>query len=434
VLALLGRGYGPAHYKVAIKLLRSNPNSSFAAEYHLVRAYEYSGPTAEPYASLARAALFDVLRDTNRPDEAEEQMVKAVGKIGDQDPQLRMKLAEWYYRTGKRDQAEEQVKRVVDTLGKRVDENVNDFESRAQLIDSLKFAGGLKCARGDFKKGKEDFARSRAYCQRGMAMTTDPVLQQRYLTFFCYMFLAQFDGTLNDPNTTWPERFALLETALGLRPNDINLIQRLGLFVQQSGPESDKARAALQKMIDEGRHLSLAHMILGTAAWEKHDVATAQYHWEKAFEQTDWSPLVANNLAWLLAFHNKPPDLERALMLVGAALQKQDMPQFHGTRGHILAELGRNREALPELEAAKSAYVNNPKEAQQLFKRLAQVTKALGMEGESKRYDKLADDLLKAATPAGGPAGPAAVPEPKTPAGAPAPAADAKAPAAAPKP
>ncbi len=414
-------GYGPAHFMVARRLLGSNPNPKqiLEAENHLIQADQYSQVKNDRqeafYGALARAALFDVLRDTNRPDEAEMYLVKAVEYLGDEEPQFRLKLSDWYWRTGKRDQAEDQVNRAIVTLIKRSDENLNDRESRLNLIECLKFSGGLKCARGDFKKGKEDFARAMAACQRGMAMTTDPALRQTYLSVMCYLFLAQFDGTLHDPNTTYADRFGLLETAMGLRPNDVNLIERLKVFVTKSGPERDKARDQLQKMIDEGKHLCLAHMILGTAAWDEGDFATAKFHWEKAFEQTDWSPLVANNLAWLLAFMSKPPDLERALMLVNAALSKQDYPQFHGTKGHILAAMGRNQEALPELLAAKPAYVHNPKEGYQLFKRLAEVSGKLGMESEAKRYEKMAADAAKAikdAKAAGGP--PAAAGAPNT--------------------
>jgi tetratricopeptide (TPR) repeat protein len=417
------KGYGPAHYQVAMRLLASKPNSRqiMEAENHLVQAYQYAQTRNDKqeawYAAWARAALFEVLKDQNRPDEAEQQLAIAVREIGDQVPKFRLTLAAWYMNTGKRDAAEEQAKRAVDFLTRRVDENVNDAEARGWLIESLKFSAQVKCFRGDFKKGKEDFGRARELCQRGMAMTTDPAIQQRYLTYLCYLFIAQFDNTMSDPNTSAEERFALLETALGLRPNDMQLIGRLQIFMTKSGPESEKARVALQKMIDEGKNLALAHMILGTVAWEKSDVTTAKYHWEKAFEQSDWSPRVANNLGWLLAFNSKPPDLERGMMLVDAALQKQNAPEFHGTRGHILSKMGRNREALAELELAKPAFVNHPRELYQLYKKLAEVTKSLDMAGESQRYDKLADDLLKAAQAAraSGPPGPVPIPEPSTP-------------------
>jgi tetratricopeptide (TPR) repeat protein len=425
-------GYGPAHFEVARRLLASNPTPKqiLEAENHLRQAYMYGQGGSENreeafYAAHARAVLFEVLRDTNRPEEAEIQLVEAVNKIGNQEPDLRIQLAIWYMRTDRRDQAEDQAKKAVDSFSKRVDENPNDLDAQANLIKSLKFSGGLKCARGDYKKGKEDFTRAREYCFRGIAMTTDQALQKRYLDVMCYVYLQQFDDTFNDANTTAAERFGLLEQALGLRPYDPNLIQRLGRFMLNSGPEAEKARVQIQRMVDEGKHIALGHMILGTAAWEKGDFVTAQHHWEKAFEQNDWAPLVANNLAWLLAFKLKPPDPARGLMIVDQALLKApDVAQFHGTRGHILAVLGRYNEALPELERALPAFVNNNaketyQDAYNLYKRLAEVCLKLGMVGEAKRYEKLADDVFKKAKDAAVPGGaviPAAVPDAKNPA------------------
>ena len=450
VLAVLARGYGPAHYEVAKRILASPQSKSeliALAERHLVMAREYK---VEPYASMARLALYNIMRGQNRTEAAEHELVEAVRKLGDQEPQLRLTLAYWYVQTGRRDQAEDQTKKAVDALEKRVEDNPNEFEPRVALIGVLKFSGGLRCARGDFMKGKEDFARGRELCQRGLVMTTEPSLQQKYLLEYCYLFLAQFDGTMLDPNTTVADRFNLLDQALSLRPDDQNLIQRLSQFMKNSGPEGDKAREQIQRMIDQGKNLALGYMIKGTEAWEKNDPATAKYYWEKAMDQPDFSPDVANNLAWVLAMESKPPDPDRGLMIVNQAIAKDpNKPQYHGTKGHILTKLERYPERRRQLEAARPAYANIPKEAFQshmkqveeayrLYKTLSEVCSKLKMETESARYAKLAADILataKAATPGGAAApardakGPSATPPAAT-----APAPDAKGPAAAPAP
>jgi hypothetical protein len=100
---------------------------------------------------------------------------------------------------------------------------------------------------------------------------------------------------------------------------------------------------------------------------------------------------VANNLAWVIAFNMKPPDLDRALALVNLALSKEEKPEFHGTRGHILAEMGRDREAMNDLESAKAAYANSPKQAHNLFARLAKVYGNLGLKSEADHNQKLAE-------------------------------------------
>ena len=65
------------------------------AELHLRRAVQFK---EEPYTSQAHAMLFYVLRYTNRPDEAEQELEKAVRSLGDVMPPYRKELANWYSR------------------------------------------------------------------------------------------------------------------------------------------------------------------------------------------------------------------------------------------------------------------------------------------------------------------------------------------------
>ena len=71
------------------------------------------------------------------------------------------------------------------------------------------------------------------------------------------------------------------------------------------------------------------------------------------------APLVANNLAWVLAF-SPPVDLPRALELANAAVNKvPNEPRFRGTRGQILARMEKWKEALPDLEEALKIFPLN---------------------------------------------------------------------------
>src|SRR5262249_14903727 len=72
------RGYGPAHLEVARRLLppyrpgikaEDQRQMLLDAENHLRRAVQFNEP---PSSFIARALLFDVLRITNRPEEAEK--------------------------------------------------------------------------------------------------------------------------------------------------------------------------------------------------------------------------------------------------------------------------------------------------------------------------------------------------------------------------
>ena len=73
-------------------------------------------------------------------------------------------------------------------------------------------------------------------------------------------------------------------------------------------------------------------------------------------------------------------------------------PRFHGTRGHILAKLGRHEQALPELEKSIPAYQNDEK----LFRQLAETCDKLNMPKMSADYRRRADDIknkIKVPTP-----------------------------------
>lgn len=90
-------------------------------------------------------------------------------------------------------------------------------------------------------------------------------------------------------------------------------------------------------------------------AWQRRDFAAARLHWETALRLAPQLNPAANNLAWSLA-HEEPRDPTRALALIDAVLQRAPLdPRFRGTRGAVLARLGRWREALPELVAALPA-------------------------------------------------------------------------------
>jgi predicted Zn-dependent protease len=72
------------------------------------------------------------------------------------------------------------------------------------------------------------------------------------------------------------------------------------------------------------------------------------------------TPILANNLAWVTAF-GPSPNLEKALATIEPVVRSwPDDPRFRGTRGQILASLGRWKEALPDLQAALKAYGDRP--------------------------------------------------------------------------
>jgi uncharacterized protein HemY len=127
---------------------------------------------------------------------------------------------------------------------------------------------------------------------------------------------------------------------------------QLAATMSAGGPEAEKVRATFRSLLAAGKATAIAHLALGNDAFSNGKQEEARAHWEQALAGDKQIPLVANNLAWLLA-HKEPTDLPRALSLIDQALtQAPRDPRLHGTRGQVLVKLERWKEAITELEAA----------------------------------------------------------------------------------
>jgi Flp pilus assembly protein TadD len=88
-------------------------------------------------------------------------------------------------------------------------------------------------------------------------------------------------------------------------------------------------------------------------------------HLELASQLAPKTPLVLNNLAWVLA-QREPPELERAFELAQRAKQLSDHPEIAHTLGTILARSGRYVEAIAEFETVLRLVPERPNVHQQL--------------------------------------------------------------------
>ena len=103
---------------------------------------------------------------------------------------------------------------------------------------------------------------------------------------------------------------------------------------------------------------------LAEDAFGRGQLDQAREYWERAYEVEPWNApdrleprhaVLLNNLAWLIS-STPPIELDRALVLANQALaMKPGDPAFRGTRGEVLAKLGREKEAIPDLKAALDA-------------------------------------------------------------------------------
>ena len=121
------------------------------------------------------------------------------------------------------------------------------------------------------------------------------------------------------------------------------------------------------------------------------DLAKAELHLEQALRLNPNTPEVLNNLAWVLA-NSKPPQLDRALVLVNAAVNAlPDHPELRETRGQILARLQRWQDALPDLETA----LHDLGSRGNIHGSLATIYEHLGDEDMSAKHRKLAESCAQ---------------------------------------
>jgi Flp pilus assembly protein TadD len=230
----------------------------------------------------------------------------------------------------------------------------------------------------------EKFADAVAILEDGWAGTREPV----YRLAQARVYVAWFDNLARDSVTAPGLKLALLEKGLHCDPSSTDLLDRLLAVIKVQGSEAEKARATLHRLLAAGEVPATVHFALGIDALQHGETEQAALHWERANQLAPDLPIVANNLAWLIA-QSPSPDLPRALDLVNMALkQAPDQPSFHHTRGHILVKMERWKEALGDLETALPRYTQDP----ETHRALALVYGHLGvpaMEAEHKRLAEI---------------------------------------------
>jgi predicted Zn-dependent protease len=142
----------------------------------------------------------------------------------------------------------------------------------------------------------------------------------------------------------------------------------------------------LEKMLASGKGTAYAHFALSVDAFQRNKPAEGRFHLERAHEIEPRMPVVANNLAWTLAQSDKP-DLPRALSLANLAVEQEPTnPAFRDTRGHVYLKMGRQKEAVADLEAALSRAPDNPT----LHRSLAEAYEQLGNDRLAAEHRRIA--------------------------------------------
>ena len=193
------------------------------------------------------------------------------------------------------------------------------------------------------------------------------------------------------PLSQHAERLQLIQKGLRRAPQDPKLQALLLQATQSANVSAPAAKEFLDQMVAGAVGDSAAqwHLFLGRDARQRGDLTAARKHLQAAYALTPGNTEIQIELAIVLSAGN-PDDLARALELIQPALdQFPDNAGFRNTRGRILARLGRNAEAAPDLEFA-APRLTNPADSAQARLLLAKVYDALGKTKAADEQRRLA--------------------------------------------
>jgi tetratricopeptide (TPR) repeat protein len=331
------KGYAPAHFWWARTLLLA-PQPSVAArdaaEIHLVRALDGELPDREAVHGL----LGQLYLSKGRLNEAELHLTKAIRSR----PHFRLSLARLYAARKDMGRARQEAERALRLYRGRAKLDLDDHVARLTWADATAFL--------------EDYAGAVAVLQEGLLATRAAI----YRAALARVYLAWHDSKRREGKASVGELMELLSKGLAQEPADKDLLNRLLERLRMPGEGADQARRVLRQMLAAGQATAYVHFALGVDALHQGKEDEARLHFERAHEVDAGLPLVANNLAWLLA-QAKSPDLPRALDLINLAVQQEPAnPTFRDTRGRIYLKMGRCKDALADLEAALARAPNRP--------------------------------------------------------------------------
>lgn len=373
------KGYGRAHLWMFENLYRMQrgpdgkavpptPEAILEAERHLLHALEWPGQDVILGAHFGLAKLY---RDTSRIDDAKKHLAEVAGRF----PEYRLTLAQWAKAQGENELVISHAKAAENAFRSRLTTSLDDHEARFGLVECLLL--------------QNKYAESQELINIGATLSSSQDIIRAYAKKMTQLFISWADFKENDPKSNFADRLTLLDGALRLDPDNPELFNRLMKLMKDKTPESEKAREVFRKFAVDQDKSAMAQLFLGIDAFQQDRAEEARYHWEKAFALSSGAPLVANNLAWAVAFY-PPVDLPRALEMANTAVARApNEARFKGTRGHILNKMKRYKEALPDLEASVKVYGNDPN----LFKALSEACSNLGYTKMAAEYKAREESL-----------------------------------------
>jgi tetratricopeptide (TPR) repeat protein len=364
--------YAPAHLWLARRMLidqRAEKGRLEAAEQHLLKFLKEN-----PSNVQAKMLIGDLYAMTGRPRQARPYLEEVAGD----NPYQLVNLANICKATGDMDECRRRANMAIEAARKVCLANpdnvfyrvqwanahmaMNDYESAlAVLAEGLRPDAPGQPPEGDKDKDRgqdkgKDPAKDKASAQTARENLNTSIRHAQAL-----VCVAWADAVALSNKAKPPERLAVIERGFTFEPKSFELLSRLADLLQYAdGEVGKKVRARLDGLLADGQFPGVIHFALGNDAWKRGKRDEARAEWEKSVASAQFLPLAANNLAYALGF-DAPKDLPRAQALVEKALAKApNDPRVLGTRGQLMTQLERWKEAADDLEAALTGGENTP--------------------------------------------------------------------------
>ena len=315
------KGYPKGHRHLAMMISLKNQNRKPSNEllsrwyWHLTNSDQQQSAEVQESWGNYYVALDDL-----------QSAIEAYQQAATKYPRLYLAMANLYERLGRLELRAETLRRSKQEYRQRVKADPNDRNARVIFATTLLQLGELVEAEQVLRTG----------------LRLDP--DGPYRLLLAATFVKLFDKLMEKGGRYQADALQQLRHALEFDPNFSPALNRLLGFAQLDPAAIPEMRDMLKKVLATGRGTALAHLALSNLAWLEDDKTDlAAFHLEQAMAMDAKMPVIANNLAWLLA-HGEPPDYERSLRIAQAVVEDfPDNPRFLDTRGNNPCRNGETR-------------------------------------------------------------------------------------------
>jgi|GEM_PF-5396669 len=294
----------------------------------------------------------------------------------DEEPAMWLQVAELYARQNDMDAVRTTLATARQRLEQQFLRDPGKAENRLLYATSLFYIGQLPDAERLLKEGLDKGDNS------------------DFRKLLAAVFIRMYDVELASERGI-ESAFKFLKLALDYDQNFTPALSRLVAFARSSPERLEESREAIRQLIATGNSSAMAHFTLGTIEWMAGNNQLALLNMQQAIQLDPKMPIIANNVAYLMA-QEENPDLDAALNLVNQAVESDPAnSEFRDTRGDIFLQRGELAKSAADFQAALET-ARNPVPLQE---KLAKLYDQLGDVAMASKFREAASKAQSAASP-----------------------------------